>query len=126
MLRMQEMIFWGSTPQTPPPPIHAWYIGHKRGLQPLLSPSNILSHRKIPFQKIPPPHGKILKKGPVIYSCFTSKGCHNSLFIQEESSGGSSTSDDRNRLLWQPFEIKQLYIIYLYIKCNQFSLGVFR
>jgi hypothetical protein len=51
----------GILPQTPP--IHAWYIGHTRGLQPLLSPSNILSHRKVPFQKMPP-HGKILKKGP--------------------------------------------------------------
>ena len=30
----------------------------------------------------------------IIYSCFTSKGCHNSLFIQEESSGDSSTSDE--------------------------------
>ena len=30
----------------------------------LLSPSNILSHRKVPFHKIPPPHRKILKKGP--------------------------------------------------------------
>ena len=46
------------------PPIHAWYIRHTRGFQPLLSPSNILSHRKVPFQKMPPPHGKILKKGP--------------------------------------------------------------
>ena len=55
-------IFWGSTPPDPPP-IHAWYIGHTRGFQPLLSPSNILSHRKVPFQKMPP-HGKILKKGP--------------------------------------------------------------
>ena len=55
-------IFWGST--TPDPPIHAWYIGHTRGLQPLLSPSNILSHRKVPFQPPPPPHGKIPKKGP--------------------------------------------------------------
>jgi hypothetical protein len=73
MLRMQEMTFpgfkfqkfsGGVHPQTPPP-IHAWYIGHKRGLQPLLSPSNILSHRKVPFQKMPP-HGKILKKGPVL------------------------------------------------------------
>ena len=56
-------IFWGSTPQDPPP-IHAWYIGHTRGLQPLLSPSNILSHRKVPFQKMPPPPhtGKSLKK----------------------------------------------------------------
>jgi hypothetical protein len=44
-----------------PPPIHAWYIGHTRGLQPLLSPSNILSHRKVPFQKMPPT-GKSLKK----------------------------------------------------------------
>jgi hypothetical protein len=43
--------------------IFAWYVGHTRDLQPLLSPSNILSHRKVPFQKMPP-HGKILKKGP--------------------------------------------------------------
>jgi hypothetical protein len=48
---------------SPRPPIHAWYIGHTRGLLPLLSHSNILSHRKVPFQKMPP-HGKILKKGP--------------------------------------------------------------
>ena len=70
MLRMQEMTFpgfkfqkfsGGVLPQTSP--IHAWYIGHTRGLQPLLSPSNILSHRKVPFQKMPP-HGEILKKGP--------------------------------------------------------------
>ena len=45
-------IFWGSTPQTPPP-IHVWYID---------PPSNILSHRKVPFQKMPPPTGKSLKK----------------------------------------------------------------
>ena len=39
--------------------------GYTRGLQPLLSPSDILSHRKVPCQKMPlPPHGKILKKGP--------------------------------------------------------------
>jgi hypothetical protein len=37
------------------------------GLQPLLSPSNILSHRKLLFKKCLP-HGKILKKGPVSYS----------------------------------------------------------
>ena len=74
MLRMQEMTFpgfkfqkcsGGVHPQTPPP-IHARYIGHTRGFQPLLSPSNILSHRKVPFQKMPP-HGKILKKGPGPY-----------------------------------------------------------
>jgi hypothetical protein len=68
MLRMQEMAFPGfkfqNFSQTPPPPIHAWYIAHTRGLQPLLSPSNILSHRKVPFQKMPP-HGKILKIHPV-------------------------------------------------------------
>ena len=62
MLRMQEMTFPGFKFQNPPP-IHVWYIGHTRGLQPLLSPSNILSHRKVPFQKMPP-HGKILKEGP--------------------------------------------------------------
>ena len=64
--------FLGEYTPRPLPPIHAWYIGHKRGLQPLLSPSNILSHRKVPFQKMPP-HGKILKKGPVIYSCLPQK-----------------------------------------------------
>ena len=53
-------IFWGVLSQTPP--IHAWYIGHARGLQPLLSPSNILSHRKVPFQEMAPPTGKSLKK----------------------------------------------------------------
>ena len=68
---MQEMIFPGFKnflgDSHRPPPIHAWYIGHTRGLQPLLSPSNILSHRKVPFQKMPP-HGKILKKGPGHFS----------------------------------------------------------
>jgi hypothetical protein len=54
---------------TPTPPIHAWYVGHTRDLQPLLSPSNILSHRKVPFQKMPP-HGKILKKGPALERVF--------------------------------------------------------
>jgi hypothetical protein len=57
MLRMQEMTFQGFKFQK----FSAWYIGHTRGPQPLLSPSNILSHRKVPFQKMP--HGKILKKG---------------------------------------------------------------
>ena len=62
MLRMQEMTFPGFK-FPPAPPIHAWYIGHTRGFQPLLSPSNILSHRKVPFQKMhPPPTGKSLKK----------------------------------------------------------------
>ena len=69
MLSMQEMPFpcfkfqkfsWEVHPQTP---IHTWYVGHTRGLQPLLSPSNKLFHRKVPFQKMPPPPtGKSLKK----------------------------------------------------------------
>ena len=42
-------------------PIHAWYVGHTRGLRPLLPPSNILSLRKVPFQKMAPPPGKSLK-----------------------------------------------------------------
>ena len=41
--------------QTPRSPIHARYVGHTRDIQPLLSPSNILSHRKVPFQKMLPP-----------------------------------------------------------------------
>jgi hypothetical protein len=60
ILRFKFQKFSGGVP---PPP---WYIGHTCGLQPLLSPSNILPHRKVPFQKMPPPLlGKILKKGPV-------------------------------------------------------------
>jgi hypothetical protein len=65
MLRMLEMTFPGFKFPPDLPPIHAWYIGHTRGFQPLLSSSNILSHRKVPFQKIPL-HGKILKKGPAV------------------------------------------------------------
>ena len=96
-LRMQEMAFpcfkfqnfLGSTP--PDPLIHAWYIGHTRGLQPLLqtlgtrlpllSPSDILSHRKVPFQKMPPPPtGKSLKKAqPRVRPFYSMLGmlCHN-------------------------------------------------
>ena len=51
----------------PDPPIHAWYVGHTHGLpfRHCYIP-NILSHRKVPFQEMPP-HGKILKKGPGRY-----------------------------------------------------------
>jgi hypothetical protein len=63
ILRMQEMTFPGLKFQKFS---GAWYIGHTRGFQPLLSPSNILSHWKVPFQKMPP-HGKILKKGPGLH-----------------------------------------------------------
>jgi hypothetical protein len=68
MLRMQEMTFPGFKfkkfsgrvlPQTPS--IHAWYIGHTRGLQPLLSPSNNYLTERSLFKKCPPP-GKSLKK----------------------------------------------------------------
>ena len=49
--------------------LHARDIGHTRGLRSLLSPSNILSYRKVAFKKMPPPHGKILKKGPGPVGC---------------------------------------------------------
>jgi hypothetical protein len=74
MLRMQEITFPGFKFQKfsggvhPRPPIHAWYFGHTCGLQPLLSPCNILSHRKVPFQKMPPPTGKSLKKALIFIS----------------------------------------------------------
>jgi hypothetical protein len=71
MFRMQEMAFpcfkfqKFSGEYTPdPPPFMRGNVGHACGLQPLLSPSKILSHRKVPFQKMPPPlpTGKSLKK----------------------------------------------------------------
>jgi hypothetical protein len=74
MLRMQEIEFpgfkfqtfsGGICPQTPLG-IHVWYVGHTRGLQPLLSPSYIIS-QKGPFSKNAPPHGKILKKVLIKY-----------------------------------------------------------
>ena len=74
MLRMQEMAFpcfkfqKFSGEYAPDPPIHAWYVGHTRGLQPFLSPSNILSHRKVPFQKMRPPTGKSIKKALDLHS----------------------------------------------------------
>jgi hypothetical protein len=49
----------GVCPQTP---LFNRGMSTTRGLQPLLSPSNILSHRKVPFQKHAPPTGKSLKK----------------------------------------------------------------
>ena len=73
MLRMQEIAFPGFKFQnfkkgsmSPDPPIHAWYVCHTRGLQPLLFPSNILYHIKVPVQKMPLPHGRIHKNGPVM------------------------------------------------------------
>ena len=52
----------------PDSPIHAWYVGHTRGLLSLLSPSNILFHRKISFQKMAPT-GKSLKKALILLDC---------------------------------------------------------
>jgi hypothetical protein len=82
MIQISKIVLGEYTPR--PPPIHAWYIGHTRGLQPLLSPSNILSHRKVPFQKMPPPHGKILKKGPAdILTTSKAKGSIYLLFTHK-------------------------------------------
>ena len=56
-------IFWGSTPPDPSP--HSCVVYWLQTWpSAIATPSNILSHRKVPFQKMPP-HGKILKKGPV-------------------------------------------------------------
>ena len=62
MLRMQEANFRAAST-----PLFMCGMSATRGLQPLIPPSNILSHRKVPFQKNASPpllHGKILKKGP--------------------------------------------------------------
>ena len=59
--------FRGIMPPDPPPYScmvcrpHTWPFA-------IAIPSNILSHRKVPFQKCPPPHGKILKKGPASWT----------------------------------------------------------
>jgi hypothetical protein len=53
-------IFWGSIPPDDPP-IHAYSATHV-AFRHCYTP-NILSHRKVLFQEMPP-HGKILKKGP--------------------------------------------------------------
>ena len=61
-----SIIFWWSMP--PDSSIHAWYVGHTRGLLPLLSPSNILFHRKVSFQKMAPT-GKSLEKALILIDC---------------------------------------------------------
>jgi hypothetical protein len=56
-------IFWGVHPQTDPPPIQAWYIGHTRDLQSLmLSPLIYYLTERSFLKKCPPPTGKSLKK----------------------------------------------------------------
>ena len=73
MLRMQERTFpgfkfqkfsGGVLPQTSPLPFMRDILVTHVAFSHCYPPSNILSHRKVPFQKMPP-HGKILKKGPV-------------------------------------------------------------
>jgi hypothetical protein len=75
MLRMQERTFpgfkfqkfsGGVLPQTSPLPFMRGILVTHVAFSNCYPPSNILSHRKVPFQKMPP-HGKILKKGPDIY-----------------------------------------------------------
>jgi hypothetical protein len=94
MLRMQEMAFPCykfqkiSGEYAPDPPIHGWYVGHTRGLQPFLTsyPQPLiyyLTERSL-FKKCSPLHGKtlihvVLKSANVsrciemrnIYYCFT-------------------------------------------------------
>ena len=74
MLRMQERTFpgfkfqkfsGGVLPQTSPLPFMRGILVTHVAFSHCYPPSNILSHRKVPFQKMPP-HGKILKKGPEI------------------------------------------------------------
>ena len=73
MLRMQERTFPGFKfqkfsgrvlPQTSPLPFMRGILVTHVAFSHCYPPSNILSHRKVPFKKMPPPHGKILKKGP--------------------------------------------------------------
>ena len=75
MLRMQERtfpgfkfqkFFGGVLPQTSPLPFVRGILVTHVAFSHCYPPSNILSHRKVPFQKMPP-HGKILKKGPGIF-----------------------------------------------------------
>ena len=53
----------GVLPQTSPLPFMRGILVTHVAFSHCYPPSNILSHRKVPFQKMPP-HGKILKKGP--------------------------------------------------------------
>ena len=71
MLRMQQIGSPGFKFQKfsarvcpPDPPIHAWYVGHTHGLPPLLYPLIYYLTESSLFKKCPP-HGKILKRGPV-------------------------------------------------------------
>jgi hypothetical protein len=74
MLRMQEMAFPGFKFQKFSGGVYPQTPLYMRGMSAThmafshcLPPSSILSHIKVPFQKMPPPHGKILKKGPGLH-----------------------------------------------------------
>ena len=57
-------IFLGEySPRPPPLPFMRGILVTHVAFSHCYPPSNILSHRKVPFQKMPP-HGKIFKKGP--------------------------------------------------------------
>ena len=73
---MQEMAFPGFkfqnvsgdyAPRPPPPPIHAWYVGHTHGLSPLLYPLIYYLTERSLFKNDPPPR-EILKKGPASWT----------------------------------------------------------
>ena len=96
-------IFCGSMP--PDPPIYAWYVGYIHGLQLLLSPSNISSHRKVPFQKMAPT-GISLEKAPIL--CLLK----NAKRGREDSE--NAISDDPEKTLKMPFPtIQRLKILLL-------------
>jgi hypothetical protein len=70
-------IFWGSTPQTPPPfmrGILATNVAFSHCYPPLIY---YITERSL-FKKCPPPHGKILKKGPALRSAVVSIPCEKS------------------------------------------------
>ena len=52
----RKWYFWASNLKDfPPDPLFMRGMSVTRGLQPLLSPSDILSHREVPFKKNAPP-----------------------------------------------------------------------
>ena len=97
MLRMQEMTFPGFKFQKfsggvlpeKTPPIHAWYIGHTRGLQPLLPPLIYYLTERSLFKKCPPT-GKSLKKalGEIRTLHFLHDQFYNSFKTEEKPEGG--------------------------------------
>jgi hypothetical protein len=78
---IRSKLFWGSI--RPDPPIHAWYMlaTHIRSCRSWLSRTPLiyyLTERSL-FKKSPPPHRKILKKGPGQY--IKSSPTHKNTFL---------------------------------------------